>query len=191
MTHSLLLHYLVIWRPLGYFLVFLGVIIEGDVVVFTGAFLADQGFFDVFDLFFVILGGVLLGDLWWYWLGTKLEKLPASIKRLVEKVAKPFDYHIMKRPFHTILLSKFIYGIHHAILMRTGALKLGLKRYIRIDFVSTLLWMAAIGGLGYFSSASFVLIKHYIRFAEIGLLISLATFITISHYIARRSKRNL
>ncbi len=40
--HSLLLRYLVVWRPLGYFLVCLGVIIEGDVVVFTAAFLAEQ-----------------------------------------------------------------------------------------------------------------------------------------------------
>lgn len=66
---SFVLHYLTLWRPLGYLLTFLGLLFEGEAVIFTAAFLTHRGFFDGGDIFFVIIAGVITGDILWYLAG--------------------------------------------------------------------------------------------------------------------------
>ena len=46
MPHTLL-YYLTIWKPLGYGIVFLGMIFEGDAVLFAAVFLARERFFNL------------------------------------------------------------------------------------------------------------------------------------------------
>ncbi|MBI3335351.1 MAG: VTT domain-containing protein [Candidatus Portnoybacteria bacterium] len=188
---SLLAHYILFWRPLGYSLVFLGMIFEGDILLFTVSFLTHQGFFDVGDMFFTILGGVLVGDLFWYWVGFRFHKHPIFLNKWVHRVAQPFDSHLTHRTFRTILLSKFAYGIHHGILMRAGALKVNITRFVKDDFTSTLVWIFAVGGLGYISSASFAAVKHYLRFTEFALLLALFMFVGIEYLSRRISKGKL
>ena len=189
--HSLLTHYLTIWRPLGYLLAFLAMIFEGDGVLFIIGFLTHEGLFDPFNIYLTLLMGVLVGDSLWYWLGLKVNVSSLFFGRWAEKIAKPFDDHLIGRPFRTIFISKFIYGLHHAILIRAGELKLRWNTLIKDDFLPAVLWVLSIGGLGYLSSASFTLVKHYVRFSEIALLIGLVVFFTIWHFIASSSKKKL
>lgn len=173
------------WR---YLIVFFGMIFEGDILLFSSFFLAREGVFHLGTLFAVTLLGVLLGDLMWYWLGEKIDKSHSRLLLWAEKIAAPFDEHLISRTFHTIFISKYTYGIHHAILLRAGMLRFPLRRFVGYDFISSLVWIFIVGGLGYFSSFYFSLIKHYIKFAELGLLFGILLFVFISHYIAKKSK---
>jgi membrane protein DedA with SNARE-associated domain len=173
------------WR---YLIIFLAMILEGDIFLFTSFFLAHEGAFNVLKLIAIILPGVVLGDLVWYWVGVKIDKTNSKLQLWAERIATPFDSHLISRTFHTIFLSKFTYGLHHAILLRTGMLRYPLRRFIGYDFVSTIIWIIIVGGLGYFSSYSFSLVKHYIKFAEIGLLLGILMFVFVSHYISKKSK---
>lgn len=189
--HSLFLFYLLLWKPLGYLAVFIAMVLEGEVSLFAAAFLTHQGFFDIGDIFLTIYAGLLLGDLGWYWLGTHLERLPPAVRHWVERLARPFDDHLLNRTFRTIFISKFTYGVHHALLMRAGALRINLGNFIRYDVIASLIWLVTIGGLGYFFSASFVLIRHYLRYAEIGLLLSILIFFALSRFLAAQSRKRL
>ncbi|MBI2120422.1 MAG: hypothetical protein HYT94_02240 [Parcubacteria group bacterium] len=51
---SLFLYYLTVWKPLGYVLASLGMVFEGDGVLFTVAFLTSEGFFDPGDMLLVV-----------------------------------------------------------------------------------------------------------------------------------------
>lgn len=186
MKSTLLLHYLILQRPLGYLLVFLGMIIEGDFVLFTAAFLTQQDFFDLGDMAIVIFSGVIIGDLIWYWLGTKLRGISASINRRVERIANHFDDHITDRQLRTLFVSKFVYGIHHAVLIRAGSLGVEISNFIRNDFIASVAWILIVGGAGYFSSLSYSLIRNYLRFVETGLLISLIVFFVLERLAIRR-----
>ncbi len=188
---STLLSYFVAWRPLGYTLTFIGMFVEGDAMLFLTAFLTHQGFFDFGDMLFTVVSGVLIGDSAWYWIGYRLDGSKSRLARWAAKVAAPFDEHIKKRPFHTILISKFTYGFHHAILLRAGALRLPFKRYFWIDVIASAVWLLAIGILAYVFSGSYVFLRRYVRYGEIALLFLIVLFVLADHAIAKYYKKKL
>lgn len=183
---SLFIHYLILSRPIGYALVFTGMIIEGDILLFTAAFLTHQGIFDIGDMLVAVLAGTIVGDMLWYMLGFRLNHSSLFLRRWIDRIAWPFDKQLMSRPFHTIFVSKFIYGIHHALLIRAGNLKLPFKKFALVDFAAIVLWIAAVGGLGYVSGLSFTLLKHYLRFAEFGLAVGLLVLFILLHLTKKR-----
>jgi membrane protein DedA with SNARE-associated domain len=191
---AVLFPYLTHWRSLGYAVVFMGMIFEGDIVLFTSSFLAHQGFFDIGDLAFFVLAGVFIGDSLWYLAGRLIDNHLSGNSRLslvnrwMAKMAVPLDTRLLNYPFRTILISKFFYGFHHALLTRLGTLRFSWKRFIKIDFISNLLWAFVVGGLGYFSGAAFFASKHYLRLAEIGLLLALILFFVIKHFVIKKLK---
>ncbi len=187
----LLIQYLIIWQPLGYILTFLGMIFEGETVLFIAAFLSHMGVFNPFILFPVALWGVILGDSLWFSLGKKFRNSPNFLNKWSEKVAQPFDKHLLKNPLRTILIAKFTYGIGHAIFFRAGALQMKWAKIEQYDILATLPWMVIIGSLGYFSSASLSYLKHYLRYGEVALLIGLILFLTLQHFIAKKSQKEL
>lgn len=191
MTASLLFNFLVALGPLGYVIVFLGMILEGDIILFTAAFLTNQGVFNPGDIIITVIVGVLLGDYLWFWAGSHPNFLPAFIKKWVANVSEPFDEHLKQSPGYTIFLSKFTYGFNKTILIRAGMLNIPLKKVLNSYLFSLILWMLIIGSVGYFSGFSFLLIKNYVRFAEIALFSSLAIFIIVWKLVARRAKRKL
>lgn len=183
---SLILHYLALatYRPIAYLVVFLGMVFEGDIILFSAAFLAHQGILNPVPVFLTALWGMIFGDNMWYSLGRR-KNYP--FKQWAEKLAQPFDEQLLKNPMRTIFVSKFTYGFNRAILMRAGSLRLNWKKLEESDILATLLWMAIVGGLGYFSSASFNYAKTYLRYGEIALILSLLLFVALEHLINKKS----
>lgn len=191
MIESFFLHYVLNLGPLAYLIAFVGMMIEGDALLFTAAFLTHQGYFDFRFMLPTLVAGVLFGDLGWYWLGHWMHHYStSSLAHWIHRIAKPLDRHLLSRPRRTIFISKFTYGVHHAILIRAGALRLNIREFLKDDLYATSAWIALIGGLGYLSAASFVLIKHYVKFAEVALLLGLAAIFIISHIIVRAQNPN-
>lgn len=188
---SLFLSYLTIWNPLGYILAFFGMVFEGDGVLFTLAFLTAEGFFDVWGMLAVVFCSVIFGDTLWYWIGRKYIASFPRVVAWVDRFAKPFDRHLLDRPTRTLLLTKFVYGAHHAVLIRAGMFKMDFKKFMKSDLLSIVVWIAVIGGLGYFSSFSLAYEKKYLRYAEIALLLALILFFVAEHYIKKFSQKEL
>lgn len=191
MAESFFLHFLSSSLPLAYIVIFLGMVFEGDILLFTVAFLAQQGVFNPFQLVIVVLAGVLAGDYGWYLVGVRIVPKFSRLARWVEHIAQPIDQHLTNRQLRTITISKFAYSIHHPILMRAGILRLDAKKLMQNDVVASFVWIAVVGGLGYFSSLSVGLFRHYIKYAEIGLLIGLVLFLAISYLGARYARKGI
>lgn len=187
--HSLLTQFDV--SPWGYALVFVGMILEGDAVLFTAAFLTEEEIFNPFIMAGVVVAGVLMGDFCWYSLGRWLGSASVRVQRWLEKIPQSLDTKLRAQPLRTILVSKFTYGFHHAVLMRVGASRLPRADFVRYDIVAAFVWIVIVGGLGYFSGASFSLIKHYLKTAELGLLFILIIFFVVWHFIINRSRETL
>lgn len=188
---SLFLSYLTIWKPLGYILAFFGMVFEGDGSLFALAFLTAEGFFDVGDMLIVVFLSVVFGDTLWYWIGRKYIISFPRVVAWVNRFAKSFDRHLLERPTRTLLLTKFVYGAHHAVLIRAGMSKMDFRKFIKSDLVAVVVWIAVIGGLGYFSSVSLAYEKKYLRYAEMSLLVALILFFTAEHYIKKFSQKEL
>lgn len=189
-TQTILLSYILISKPLAYGVIFLGMMIEGDIFLFTTAFLTSAGFFDVWDVAAIAISGALIGDVVWFWLGQRFMHSSKLLSRLSNRFAAPFDAHLKDYPLRTIFLSKFTYGIHRLLLARTGAHGMAVSRFIKLDALAIIAWALIIGGLGYFSGASIHFIRHYLKFTEVALglgLIAFFVFQYIADYVTRRN----
>lgn len=185
----LFLNVLIVWPPLGYILLFIGMMLEGDLTLFTAAFLTTMGLFNPTLACATAVVGFLLGDWLWYEAGKHTHKLPAFIATRVEKFARPFDEQLSARPFHTILFAKFAYGIHHLILLRSGAVQLSLSRFLVSDISASVIWFAIVGSLGYFFGYSFSGAGGYLKFGEVAILIGLIILFSAEKLVRRFSKR--
>ena len=189
--HNTLFYYLTLWRPLGYGIVFLGMIFEGDAILFSAAFLAREHFFTLHTTVPVVLAGVMIGDFFWYQLGALANHYSLPwVKHWATRIAAPLDNHLEDRPFHCFLVSKFIF-IGHGVLVRAGMVKMDMRKFIKADIPATLLWMLAVGSLGYFSSISLALLRRYLHLAELSLLFSLVLFLLILSIVKQYSKKVL
>ncbi len=180
------------WHILGYAAVFIGLILEGDTVLFIAAFLTHQGLFDIWYLLLTVFSSVIIGDILWYIVGYHTRDSRFWLFRWAHGIGRHFDRYLTKRPLYTIFISKFTYGVHHLILMRAGVVNISLKDFIRKDIIATLVWVAIVGGLGYFSGFSFYLLRRYIRLTEIGFLAIMVALLFLEHFIINRKlKKNL
>ncbi|MEK7634495.1 MAG: VTT domain-containing protein [Patescibacteria group bacterium] len=187
---SYLLDYLVLLGKFAYLLIFIGIILEGDIVLFASAFLAYNGFFNKWYILFIAFFGAIIGDFLWYKAGYRLNNLSSLFNKFINRF-KFLDNHLTVRPFHTIFISKFTYGFHRLLFMRAGILNFDLVKLFKYDLISVVVWLIIVWGLGYFSGASFLIVKKYFRFTEIGLLVFVLIFFILEYFLSKRSKKEL
>lgn len=184
------IHYLLLWKSVGYGVAFAGMIAEGELLLLIFAFLTSQGHFNFFYMFAAVFSGGLFGDMLWYWLGVYVFRdskinFPVWIRRL----SYPLDRHLRARPGKIIFISKFVYGTNHATLVRAGALNVDIGKFLKSTACANLVWILGVGGLGYAFGASIPLVRKYIRDAEIALLLFAVLFLAASHFIALRYEK--
>lgn len=189
MPESAFISYLLLYKPLGYLLIFLGMVVEGEAVFFIAAFLAHQGYFDFGDMALVLIGGAFTGDILWYELGRRIRNSGSSFSKWIYRVTDPFDEHILSRPMRTIFISKFLYGLNRATLVRAGMLHISFRAFIKSDVPALLLWLLIVGTLAYLFGASFLILKRYVRYVEVGILLGLALFFFLLKAVVRPAKK--
>jgi len=190
--HSFTFLYLTAYRPLGYLLFFLGMLVEGDAVLFTASFLGHQGIFEFPFVIVIGLAGALLGDSMWYFLGTKMNEHTPFFHKWLGRLSQPFDEHLKKNLLHTIFISKFTYGFHHALLARAGALGVSYKKFLMDDILATLPWFAIVTAIGFVSSASVDALTSSFRSVKIALFVGLVVFFLVWHFgVSNKLKKKI
>lgn len=176
---SLFFHYLIASRPIGYSLVFLGMMFEGDIFLLSTSFLTRLGYFDVFDFLATAFLGALAGDLFWYWLGWRFGASENKVSKYLLKQAKRVKIDFQGHIFKKLLLSKFMYGTHRATVVFIGISKIKFSRYISAEAPATTIWFIVISSFGYLFGAVLSVFGHYFRYVEILLLLVVVLYMTI------------
>lgn len=183
---SIFLHNLANGGPLIYILIFIALFLEGEVVLFTAAFLVHQGYIKFSVLLPVAYAGVIIGDIIWYRFGLVIEEHFSSLKRRMARLMGPLDGLITKKAFHSIIIAKFAYGLNHPAIIRFAQNRFPLRRFVKIDLVAAVIWLAVILTLGYLASVSTVAVKHYLKYAEVGIVAGVLVMLTLTHLISKR-----
>ncbi len=189
--NSLLIQHALALGYFGYLFIFVGLLIEGHAFVFLAYFLTGQGVFNFWLISLIVILGVFTEDLFWFWLGVQLKKRSTKFNEWAEKLAKPFDTHLINRPVRTIFISKFTYGINRAILMRAGSLGIDFKKLLKGNFSASAIMVSILGSLGYFSKASFELAKHYLKLGEFTILLFIGILFLADHFVSKYFKKTL
>ncbi len=166
----------------------LGMIVEGDLVLLSTAFASHERLIALAPAMTVAFVSVLGGDCLWYLLGRQSVGRWPRLQRLVYRLTRPLDPILSRQPFLAVLISKFTYGLNHAILVRAGLEQAPAKKYFKTILAANLIWVSALGGLGYFASSSFKLLRHYVEYGEVALVGALIIFFLLDRAIGRLIK---
>jgi membrane-associated protein len=163
-----------------YFFIFLGLIFEGEfVLISTGIFLF-LGALSFPLAILVIMCGLLGKTFLGYYIGECIHlkwNHTKFLKRMEKHVLKVMP-HFKKKPFWSIFVSKFIFGVNNIVIIFSGYQKIKFKKYLKAEFCSTLIWAPALLALGYFFSYTALHVSREIwRFSFIILLLVVAFFI--------------
>jgi membrane protein DedA with SNARE-associated domain len=181
----LFLDYLANLGPWIYPLILVGMFIEGEAFLLIAAFTASQGLISLDGLLIYAYLGAVIGDILWHLLGRYSWRFLRPLHYITNKVTRPFFERIKNMPFWFILISKFTYGIHHLSLVRTGMMRMSLRHYLKIILIADIVWVMVITSLGYFFGASFGILKHYLKYGEVGLLLGLIVLVIVERLVRR------
>lgn len=176
-------------RPVLYALLFVGMMIEGEAILFTAILLVSRHVLDPVMVVITSLSGLFIGDFLWYFVGLRLLPRFPRLGKAVNRITRSFNRLLQHKPFRLIFVSKFIYGIHHAVLIKAGSMGMKLRQYAKLIIVVDLLWYTIIITAGSLFSQSIGHFKHYLKYTEILFLLAVVVFIVIEQTISNLSER--
>ncbi len=138
-----------------YLLLFFGAFFEGPAVMIGAGFLYQQGQFYFVPMYLCLVFGDFSADVVWYFVGRfgarslidKYGKFLNVTPEIIEKVEARF------KAYQNLILwiSKLTmgFGFSLATLITAGMLKINFKKYVAINLIGGLLWVAIMVSVGY------------------------------------------
>jgi membrane protein DedA with SNARE-associated domain len=138
-------------RYLGYLVLFLGMIIEGEVILMIGGILANLSALNLESVFVISFIGVLVNDVLWYHIGVYLKNNHGhrTLLQRAERKVKKLLPGIETSPAYAIFISKFIAGFNHPTLIMLGFLKVNFKYFMKLQIFASLVWTLVFISLGF------------------------------------------
>lgn len=180
-------HFIEVHAIIVYLIIFLGVLVEGEIVVIFAGIFSYLGSINIFvAIIAVILGGItksLIG----YMLGYHLQKFH-SHRPFMNKIERRISYFLPRfkeRPFWSIFVSRFfILGIGWFTVIFSGYNKIPLGVYIKAEGYSLALWSTLVMTLGYFFGYTALSISRDIRHVLLIILVFFILFFVLEKIIA-------
>jgi membrane protein DedA with SNARE-associated domain len=175
-------------RMIGYFLLFFGIMIEGEAILLVFSFLASQGYFSIDVVMLITFLGVIIGDNIWYEAGKRYGQA------LYDKIGKHFitpvlfekiRRNIREHNFKYIFFSKFIYGLNHFVILMAGHEKEDPKKIMKMDMLGTIPWIFIVSTIGYSFGYALKIFKHLRLELTVAGIVLLIAFIFAEKYIKK------
>lgn len=141
---------------LGYLILFIGMVFEGESVLVVFAASARFGILYPPAVFLTAVAGVILGDAFWFFVGSKagtfLLRRYGKILFVSESRIRVLGEYLSRGRRSTgffIVLAKYLYGFTHMTLLSVGASGFPFRHFIIYTIPSALLWVGIFFGLGF------------------------------------------
>ncbi|MDP2643267.1 MAG: DedA family protein [Candidatus Peregrinibacteria bacterium] len=174
---------------LKYFLLFLGIIIEGPVLMVVCGFLLRLEVFAFWPMYVVIMLGDLTGDVIWYYVGhffaepflRKFGKYFGVNKENLELAKDLFQKH----HFRILFISKITLGLGAplATLISAGASHVPFRKYMKINLFGEMFLVLGLVGIGYFFGHIYSSISGDLKTI---FLIALAILVPVGVFFLRK-----
>ncbi|MDR1233674.1 MAG: VTT domain-containing protein [Holosporales bacterium] len=134
----------------GYIAVFLGSLVEGEVILLTASAFAAGGYLSIYKIFFIAFFTTIFADQLLFFLGYKTgsDWLIMRVPKLEKARDKVFKL-LHKMDIFFIFSFRFIYGIRTISPLIIGSAKIKPSRFVIYNILSGLCWAAAGCFLGY------------------------------------------
>jgi membrane protein DedA with SNARE-associated domain len=164
----------------GYWVLFVGTLLEGEAVLLLAGFLAFQGYLDIVGVICTAWAGSFLGDQTFFYLGRFKGRV--LLKRF-HSIAKKFREAlklIEKYGNFVAFISRFTYGFRIVLPIILGITNLAPRTFLWINLASALSWAVLFSLLGYLFGKSASLVLDNVSNYEHYLVLALLCFICIA-----------
>lgn len=171
---------------LAYFLIFIAIVLEGELVLVFSGILAHLGVIDFRVLLVVAFIAIIVKTLVGYKIGMYFfQRYPQSrIFNILEQKVLFFLPRFKEKPFWSIFISKFIYGINNFTMIFSGFIKINFKTYLKAEFYSSIIWVLVLLSVGYLFSFTALAITHDIKKFFLLLIFFFIGFILLEQVIS-------
>ncbi|MDI6717670.1 MAG: hypothetical protein QMD86_01285 [Patescibacteria group bacterium] len=187
---KLLLEFSQTHHVLIYGLIFLGMFIEGEIILIFSGILIKSGGIDFFDTLFISVFAVILHDVVYWSLGKRLSK--AKKRKFwfldLDKIEMLFK-KIKEREGLYIFTSKFAWNMNRFVLLSSGYYRTKFKKLISYSIPAAFIWTTTFLSLGYFFAEKTALFKKDIRLAALFITVTLLTIMFAEHIIQKIIKK--
>jgi membrane protein DedA with SNARE-associated domain len=133
----------------GLIAVFLGCVAEGESAALLGGFFAHQHVFVPWQAFLAAAGGAFAGDSLFFILGRSFADHP-SVLKLKARPGFSHAYRLVSsHPNIFVLSNRYIYGLRLVGGIAAGFSSISVTRFVILNALSSLVWAALFGTLGY------------------------------------------
>ncbi len=168
-------HYILV-----YFVIYLGLIFEGEITVISAGILAQLGAIDFFAALTFIILGSLTKTFFGYALGGFLFRTfnHNAFFKFIQKRVKYFLPGFKRHPFWSIFISKFIMGANNVVIIFSGFERVNYRKYLKAEILATSIWAPVLMTLGYFFSLTAINVSREIwRFSMMAMLLFISYFV--------------
>ncbi len=180
-------HFIELHAIVVYFVIFLGVFLEGEIMVIFAGIFAYLGSINFFIALLAIITGGVLKSVIGYTVGFYLNK-HHSHRLFIRKIEGRISYFLPKfkeRPFWSIFASRFfILGIGWFTLVYSGYKNISLKTYMKAEAYSLAIWSISIMLLGYSFGYTALSISRDLRHVLLMILVFFISFFVLEKIIA-------
>ncbi len=139
-----------LFETCGYLATFIGTLLEGEISLLTSVIGARLGYFNIYPAMVLAFLGAWTADWFKFIVGkTKgqvlLQKKP-SLQAKIDKATIWFE----KAPYLVLSFYKLFFGLTTIILLVSGIKDISYIRFAIHSAIGVALWIALLGGLGYF-----------------------------------------
>lgn len=172
----------------GYFVLFLVVIVEGPIATIIGAFVASQGYFDIYVVYAIAIAGDLFGDLAYYGIGrlgrvgalARIWPLLGITEDRLARAARYLERHGAKMLFFAKCTQTGI-----VILPVSGAARMPVGKFLWYNVLGTVPKVLILLLVGYFFGYAYNSIDNDLTRASFllaGSLCAMALYLLVRHY---------
>jgi len=182
----------------SYLLIFISFMIEGPILNFIAAFASSLGFFNVFIILLLAIGGNVTADIIYFYVGRfagKRKAVQNYLHRFInsKKIIKVKDF-LKNNPRKTIITIKITPIIPVAGIMLVGMTDMPLKKYLSISIWVDVVMCSIITALGFYSGALFNTILKYFDYGAyaIGAVVVLTILVwLLIRFILKKVSNNI
>ncbi len=160
---------------LAYGVLFLAIFWEGEIALIIAGVFAHLGILSFPLTIAVAIAAAVAKTILGYRLGQYLgRRFPRSpFLRFLTRRILHFLPQFRKRPFWSIVASKFIYGVNNATLVFAGYVRADFRKYCLAELLSSAVWFGGMFGLGYFFSTKALAFSHNVRNFSLIILLGI------------------
>ena len=169
----------------------LGTFLEGETILVIAGFLANRGYMSLPLVILIAFAGTFFGDQLYFQIGRHgggriLRRFPGFAEK-----AKRVRHLLSKHSTLAIFSFRFLYGLRAVSPFVLGMSHVSQKKFFILNFISAVVWSAAVAAAGYFLGKgveTFITdIKH--RELEIVILLASAGLLFFAFFYLRRKRR--